>query len=144
MKISVEISKNYDPPYAVIYTAAVTDEIRKIIDDFETGGAPIIAQADERYMVLKPEDVYMVRVENGTTVIYTKKKTFVSRKRLYELQEQLGGGFMRIAKSCIINLSYIVSVEAGFGGTLLLKLSNGESDYVSRKYLPGLKRYLGL
>ena len=56
----------------------------------------------------------------------------------------LGRGFMQISKQTIINLSYIKSVEAGFSGTLLLKLKNGLSDYVSRKYLPELKKYLGI
>jgi DNA-binding LytR/AlgR family response regulator len=36
------------------------------------------------------------------------------------------------------------SIEPGFSGTLLLKLRNGNKDYVSRKYLPEFKRYLGL
>ena len=53
-------------------------------------------------------------------------------------------GGMQISKSCAVNFSYIQSVEAGFGGSLLLKMRNGLSDYVSRKYLPDLKNYLGL
>ena len=86
----------------------------------------------------------MVRVTDGKTMLYTKTEEFSTRKRLYELLDQLGGGFMQISKSCAVNLSYAESVEAGFGGSLLLKMKNGLSDYVSRKYLPGLKNYLGL
>ena len=86
----------------------------------------------------------MIRVENKETVIYTEKEQFYSRKRLYEILGQLGAGFMQISKQTIINLSTIKSVEAGFSGTLYMKLSNGLSDYVSRTYLPAFKRYLGL
>ena len=43
-----------------------------------------------------------------------------------------------------VNLSYLDSIEPGLGGTMLLKLKNGCKDYVSRKYLPDFKRYLGL
>ena len=39
---------------------------------------------------------------------------------------------------------YMDSIEGGFSGTLLLTLKNGCKDYVSRKYLPGFKKYLGL
>ena len=84
---------------------------------------------------------------------------------MYEVLDQVGSGFMQISKSCVVNLSYVQSVEAGFGGSLLLKMRNGLSDYVSRagfggslllkmrnglsdyvsrKYLPDLKNYLGL
>ena len=64
--------------------------------------------------------------------------------RLYELGVQLGSQFMQISKSTLINLSYMDSIEPGFSGTLLLKLRNGSSDYVSRTYLPSFKKYLGL
>ena len=49
---------------------------------------------------------------------------------------------MQISKSTLVNLSYLDSIEAGFNGTLLLKLKNGCKDYVSRKYLPEFKKYL--
>lgn len=144
MKVNVEVSAEYSPPYAVIFTDAVTDEIRKIIDMLATDNSPIIAQQEDRMVVIKPEEVYMVRVEDGDTVIYTEKSKYYSRKRLYELLEQLGTGFMRISKQTVINLSCIQSVEAGFSGTLILRLNNNISDYVSRKFLPELKKYLGI
>ena len=86
----------------------------------------------------------MVRVENKDTIIYGKEHRSRCRKRLYEMQQQLGAGFMQISKSTLVNLSYMSNVEAGFSGTLLLKLKNGCKDYVSRKYLPEFKKYLGL
>lgn len=144
MKVSVELSKEYNPPHATIYTDAVTDDIQKAIDYLGMNDSPLVAQKEERMVVIKPDEVYMIRVEGGDTVIYTEKEKYYSRKRLYEMQAQLGKGFMQISKQTIINLSYIKSVEAGFNGTLLLKLKNGNSDYVSRKYLPDFKKYLGL
>ena len=86
----------------------------------------------------------MVRVENGDTIIYGERTSFRSRKRLYELAEQLGKGFMQISKSTLVNLSYMDSIEPGFGGTMLLKMKNGCKDYVSRTYLKDFKKYLGL
>ena len=144
MKVSVELSKEYNPPYAVIYTDAVTYEIQKVIDLLGMKEAPLIAQQEDRMEVLKPDEVYMIRVEGGDTVIYTEKEKYYSRKRLYETLDQLGAGFMQISKQTAVNLSCIKSVEAGFNGTLLLKLKNGNADYVSRKYLPEFKKYLGL
>ena len=76
--------------------------------------------------------------------IYGEKQKYRSRKRLYELAEILGKKFMQISKTTLINLSYMESIESGYSGTLLLKLKNGNKDYVSRKYLPEFKKYLGL
>lgn len=144
MKVNVEISEAYKVPYAVIYTAEVTTDIQRAMDILGSEDAPITAQNEDRIMILQAEDIYMVRVEGGKTVIYGKKDTWYSTKRLYEISGRLGAGFMQISKSTLVNLSYLSSVEAGFNRTLLLHLKNGTKDYVSRKYLPAFKQYLGL
>ena len=87
----------------------------------------------------------MVRVENGQTMIYDQKKNvYYSNKRLYEIRDRIGADFLQISKSALVNRSCLSSVEAGFNGTLLLHLKNGLKDYVSRRYLPAFKQYLGL
>ena len=144
MKVSVEITPGVKEPYAVIYTAQVTEEIQRTIDLLGTGDTPVTAYHEEKLIILQPEDIFMVRVEDGDTILYGAKQKFRSRKRLYELSIKLGKQFMQISKSTLVNLSYLDSVEPGLGGTMLLKLKNGCKDYVSRKYLPGFKRYHGL
>ena len=145
MKVSVDISPEYKEPYAVIYTDQMTDELRRMIEILGANETPITAlQNEEDLVVLQPKEIFMVRVENGDTVIYSEKNRYRSRKRLYELGQQLGKQFMQISKTTLINLSYMDCIEPGFSGTLLLKLKNGSKDYVSRKYLPDFKKYLGL
>ena len=85
MKVNVEISEAYKVPYAVIYTAEVTTDIQRAMDILGSEDAPITAQNEDRIMILKAEDIYMVRVEGGKTVIYGKKDIWYSTKRLYEI-----------------------------------------------------------
>ena len=145
MKVSIDISAEYKEPFAVIHTDKVTPEIQRVIDVLGTSETPVTAfQNEEDIVVLQPKDIYMIRVEDGDTIIYGARSQYRSRKRLYELAEQLGKLFMQISKTTLVNLSYMDSIEPGFSGTLLLKLKNGSKDYVSRKYLPEFKKYLGL
>lgn len=145
MKVNIDISTEYKEPFAVIHTDKVTPEIQRVIDVLGTSETPVTAfQNEEDIVVLQPKDIYMIRVEDGDTIIYGARSQYRSRKRLYELAEQLGKQFMQISKTTLINLSYMDSIEPGFSGTLLLKLKNGNKDYVSRKYLPDFKKYLGL
>ena len=144
MKVSVNISPDNTEPCAVIYTDQMTDEIQRIIDYFNAGEIPVTAWHNDRMIILQPEEIYMIRVENGETIIYGQAQKYRSRRRLYEIGDQLGRKFMQISKSTLVNLSYMDSIEPGFSGTLLLKLKNGCKDYVSRKYLPQFKKYLGL
>ena len=146
MKVSLEITPECIEPYAVVYADHVTSEVQRVMDLFgnSNGTIPIVAQNQNEMIIMQPKDIFMVRVEDGQTVIYGQKEKYFSRKRLYELKEQLGGKFMQISKAALINLNCMDSVESGFGGTLLLKLKNGCKEYVSRKYLPEFKKYLGL
>lgn len=95
-------------------------------------------------MILRPEEIYMVRMENKEAVIYCEDKKYLSGKKLYELEEMLGENFMRISKSTIVNLKEIASVEPSFNAMMYLVMKNGCKDYITRTYLAQFKRYLGL
>ena len=147
MKVNVDISSEYKETHAVIYADKMTEEVTRAVDLLSGDSLtplPITAQAEDETVVLRAEDIFLVRIENEKTILYTTKEKYSSRKRLYELSEQLGGGFMQISKSSLVNLSQLDRIEPGFGGAVIVKLKNGASDFVSRKYLPVFKKYLGL
>ncbi|MBQ7635829.1 MAG: LytTR family transcriptional regulator [Lachnospiraceae bacterium] len=145
MKVSVDVSAEYKEPFAVIHTCEINEEVQRMLDLFANPEAPVTAfRNEEDIVILKPRDIYMIRVENGTTVIYDGSGKYRSNRRLYELNRQLGNQLMQISKSTLVNPAYMDSIEAGFGGTYLLKLKNGAKDYVTRTYLPAFKKYLGL
>lgn len=144
MKVQIKISEDVPETFAVIYTPEITKEVQDAASLLQ-GGNKMIAAADSgRTVILQPEEIYMVRIENEQTIIYCQKKKYQSAKRLYQMEELLGNSFMKISKSVIINLRQIDSVEPSFNGMMSLLLKNGGKDYISRKYLPGLKKYLGL
>ncbi len=146
MRVKIEILPEATQPYAVLYTSELTKEVRQAaaLLEGETSGGFVTVTENERIHVLRPEDVYMVRVENEKTCVYVKDKTYVSTKRLYEFEEALGNGFLRISKSALVNLSHLSCVEPNLGGLMELVLKNGLREYISRKYLPAFKAYLGL
>ncbi|MBP3869613.1 MAG: LytTR family transcriptional regulator [Faecalicoccus sp.] len=145
MKVTVELSDKCKEPYAVMYTDRMTDSIQRIMDAVGLEDTVITAYQNEiNIVILQPKDIYMIRIEDKDTIVYGAKEKYRSRKRLYELADLLGKQFMQISKSTLINLSYMDSIEPGFAGTMLLKMKNGSKDYVSRKYLPEFKKYLGL
>lgn len=146
VKVKIEVSTAVTEPYAVIHTDRITEEISQAAALLESGiPKDVITVMDsERIIVLHLDEIYMVRVENEKTIVYTKKEKYHSSKRLYELETLLGNGFMRISKSVLVNLDYLGCVEPSFGGVMLLVLKNGCKDYISRKYLPAFKKYLGI
>ena len=144
MKIEIRISSDIKEPYAIIYSNTMTDEIQSVVSVLDSTEVIITVTDNERIIVLQPKEIFMVRVEDEKTVIYCQNEKYLSGKRLYELEAVLGKGFMRISKTTLINLKEICSVEPSFNGMMLLIMKNGSKDYISRKYLPDFKKYLGL
>lgn len=152
MNVKIELSQEIDKPYAIIYARQITEEITTVVETLETltglsqtkdGSDVILARQNEKLLVLSPTDIFMIRMEVGEVVLYTEEKKYTSRKRLYEVKNQLGKDFLRISKTTIINLKQIDSVEPSFDGMVLF-LKNGLKDYISRKYMKEFKTYLGL
>ena len=144
MKVEIRISPDVEEAYAVIYASAVTDEVQRLAASIESAHGVLSAKDGDRIAVLRAEEIFMVRVEGGKTVVRTRSGVYTSHKRLYEWEAQLGKAFMRISKSTLVNLNEIDGVESSFNGMMTLILKNGCKDYISRKYLPDFKRYLGI
>ena len=146
MNVKVELKTDIQAPYAVIYTSEITEEITAMLRLIENKKQKdfIILQQEERYIVVKIQDIYMIRLEEKMVALYGKDEKYYSRLRLYEVEEQLGSDFMQISKTTLINMKQIESIEPSFSGTMYIKLKNKCKDYISRKYLPEFKKYLGL
>ena len=145
MKVEIKVLPEAKEPCAVIYASEITPEIRRAAALLEKEIPDVIpVKENDSIIVLRPDEIYMVRVENEKTVVYTKTKRYDGGKRLYEFEEILGKGFMRISKGTLANLNYLDYVESTLGGLMLLVLKNGCKECISRKYLPTFKQYLGL
>ena len=145
MQVEIKIEKATAVPYAVIYTDTITPEVQRAAVLLEgAGDNKLVVEQQERLVILRPEEIFLVRVENEKPVVYTRDNRYFSGKRLYELESALGDGFLRINKSTLVNLRQLDYVEPTLGGLMLLVLKNGARDHISRKYLPAFKQYLGV
>ena len=118
MKVEIKVLPEAKEPYAVIYASEITPEIRRAAALLEKEIPDVIpVKENDSIIVLRPDEIYMVRVENEKTVVYTKTKRYDGGKRLYEFEEILGKGFIRISRGTLVNLHYLERVEPAFGRT---------------------------
>lgn len=80
---------------------------------------------------------------NEKAVVHTNLKTFLCKKKLYELEELLSENFARISKGVILNLVKVEYYSPQMNGIMKAVLSNGKEVYISRKYLKGLRYKIG-
>ena len=79
------------------------------------------------------------------TFLYTSGGVYETPLKLYELSDRLASAdFFRAGKSVVVNFRQIQSLRPELGGRMRLTMSNGELVFVSRQYVPEVKRRLGL
>lgn len=79
------------------------------------------------------------------TFCYTADGVYEITLKLYEIEEKYENtDYIRISKSSIVNLNKIKSIRPDFGGKILATMENNEKIYISRQYVPVLKRKLGI
>ena len=108
-------------------------------------GSCLNLRSDNGIQRIKPEEILYIEAVDRRTFCYTSARVLESELRLYEVEEKYSCfGFMRISKSCIVNLARIASLKPDFGGKILCLMDNGEKLYISRQYAPELKNRLGI
>ena len=155
MKVNLFVSKDLEEPYAEIYTDALTDNIQKamVLLENETEAETEEGMNDNSILAVKKgqdivlldfEDIFMFRVEEKQTKVYTENKDYLVKKPLYQIEENLDANFVRVSKATIVNLRKIKRVAPSLRGMMFIELKNGLKDNISRKYLSDFKEALDL
>ena len=153
MKVNLFVSKDLEEPYAEIHTDALTDNIQKAMVLLENETEDEEGMSDNSILAVKKgqdivlldfEDIFMIRVEEKQTKVYTEDKDYLVKKPLYQIEENLDSNFVRVSKTTIVNLRKIKRVAPSLRGMMFIELKNGLKDNISRKYLSDFKSALDL
>ena len=146
VQVEIKIDPSYPEPKIIIWTASVTEDVNNIVKRLSEETPPILSgYKDEKIEILEQEDLIRLYANSGKVFAVTDKGEYILRLRLYELEKRLSGNqFIRISNSEMINLKKVRHFDLSFTGTICVKLSNGITTYVSRRYVPKLKKILGI
>lgn len=146
MQVEIKIDSTYTDPKIIILTASMTDDVSSIVKKLSEADSQIISgYKEEKIEILEQTDLIRIYANAGRVLAVTNKGEYVLRLRLYELEKRLPSNqFIRISNSEIINLKNVNNFDLSFSGTICVKLSNGITTYVSRRYVPKLKKILGI
>lgn len=144
MKVNFEIVSSLEQEEAVIRAVQKTDDIQMVIDILEHGISNIMVLKDDKQYLCNMDAIYYAESVDKKTFIYTKEECYQTKKRLYELEEELTANFLRCSKSMIVNIRKIRNVKSDLNGRMNAQLLNGETIIISRSYVKNLKRKLGL
>lgn len=98
-------------------------------------------------LLVSVDDILFIMAKDDYSYLHTEADRYLSTMSLASLETKLEpGGFFRIHRRYLVNLSSVKEVVPMYGGTLLLTLTDANATQipVSRRRVPALKKALGL
>lgn len=123
--------------------AEFNDRTERLISLIRTFDTSIKCHEEGSERLISASEILYIESVDKRTFVYTEKNIFQTNQRLYQLESDLAHlGFVRVSKSCIINIKALESIKPLFNSRMEATLKNGEKLYVTRKYLANIKRAL--
>ena len=87
------------------------------------------------------EDIMYFYSDGNYNFCKTKDKEYRVKSKLYEI-EKMSRDFLRISKSCIINIKQVKSFDIGENRNIIVKFYDNSEQYVSRRKIKEVMNYL--
>jgi DNA-binding LytR/AlgR family response regulator len=144
--LEIVLDEQAKVPRLVIYTAELSDEVRRLAERLKAkGGGRLLGYREDDVVLLEQDEVLGFFTQGQTVQARVKGGAVRVKQRIYELEELLRGTpFIRVSNSEIVNFKHVKSFEFSMAGTIGLRLSDGSYSYVSRRNVKAIKEYLGI
>ena len=120
------------------------DEIEKLVTK-DNVNDQLTGYLEDEIKILKVDEVECFFVEDEKTyALYSDKKKYVIKKRLYELETILPTDFIKINKSAIANSKKILKFKVLLSGAVDAQFASGYTECISRRCLVEVRRRFGL
>jgi len=117
--------------------------VDRIVSLIKSIDKQIECYSDDSIKWVGASDIYYIESVDKKTIIFGEKENYQSRKRLYQVYEELAdNGFVQISKYCILNINKLEKITPLLNSHMEAVLSNGKCLYITRKYLAGIKQIL--
>ncbi|MBP1046263.1 LytTR family transcriptional regulator [Enterococcus sp. BWM-S5] len=145
MKTTIEIIETKAEEQAAFRVHKLSPTIEKVIGILKEDELFLIGESDNAMYKVPFADIFYIEVVDKKSFIYTEKLVYQSAEKLYQLEEKLEPfDFIRVSKSMLLNVEGIKAISPLLSGRFEALLMNGERVAISRKYVPALKKGLGM
>jgi len=94
--------------------------------------------------IIKPDEIYYIEAYGDYVLIYTEKSKFIKEQTMLHFENSLPSQFIRIHRSYIVNVDYMIRLELFGKESYIIRLKNGVSLKASKTGYKLLKNRLGL
>lgn len=143
MKFICEVSPDTENEEIVIRCREKSETIRmleSIIENILTGDSDLVLRIRDTEYYIPKRDILYFETEDGKVKAHTAERIFISDYKLFELEQIMPANFVRVSKSCILNISGIEAIRRNpLGASEVFLRGCAKKVYVSRAYYKILK-----
>lgn len=135
--------QDLEEPEVTIAYQEMTKSVKRVADYVRYADRTLLCKKENEELCIPINDIFYLESVDKKVFVYCEKEVFRSNYKLYELEEMLSrAGFVRVSKSVLLNVEKLIGIKTLVNSKLEAKLSNGESVYVTRKYLKDIRSEL--
>ena len=140
MKLVINQGLDCDESEVIINCRYMDERLKRLAQYIEQFTFCLEGYRGDELLRVPIEKICYIESVDGRTLLYQEKEVFQSRESLIALEKLLSGTpFVRISKSCLVNISYLHCVRALMNHRMEATLQNGEKLLISRTYINDLK-----
>lgn len=141
MKIIIETPQPQEEDSITLRLHQIDASTLQFISDMRMKQETLIGMQNNKLCRLYLYDIYYIESIDNKTFAYCETQVYEIKQKLYQIEETYTySNFLRISKSCIINISHLSSIAPSLSGRFAAMMDNGEKVSISRQYLPMLKK----
>lgn len=149
MQVKVKIDPTIKDPEIIIIAKKKDQFIENLVNmisDYKKKKLSLITgYIDNSAYLINVSDILRIYAANQKVYIQTAESEYLIKHRLYEMEDQLEcNQFLRISNSEIVNINEITDIDLSITGKICICLSGNIKTYVSRRYIPSIKKTLGI
>ena len=149
MKVGINIDRSVEEVEVLItaqeQSRTVNALYEHIVEFDKKSLETLTAYKDDIAKIVNVADVFRIYTGNQKVYIQTHQGEYAIRYRLYELEAALDKKqFLRISNSEIVNIKKIRDIDLSIIGRICIRFEDNTQTYVSRRYIPKIKKSLGI
>jgi hypothetical protein len=120
------------------------DEPKAIRLRSDTQGKSLQINNGKQCNLVSLESIYYIKADSPYVIVHTSDNSFLHTSSLKKLAEELDSRFVKIHRSCIVNMDKVTSYKSRLNGDYDVSLSGDIQVRLSRTYAKKFKGVIGI
>ena len=135
-----------DEIYLELQYCSKNKEVQHLIEyinNYNIGRNSTVVVVTDDYAVIEinTKDIIMFYSDKKNNYCKVKDKSYRIKSRLYELEKEYTD-FIRVSKSCIVNIKHVEKFDISESGKIVVRLDDLSEQIVSRRRSSNIMKYL--